>query len=198
MTESSNNLDLKIAAAMERLFTAYRILLWDRVKESNLSPLQLQFIIFLKDKPDNCRNVTSLALEFGLSKATVSQAVSSLRQKKIVSEVKSLKDRRSAILHLTPKGKKLATDLEIWNRPIQKILTSFPAKEKAKVFSFFIKLIEALRKEGIIKVAKMCVSCANFRKNYFRGRSKPHFCSLTERAVGEAELNIDCLHYHPF
>ncbi|MGQ9617990.1 MAG: MarR family winged helix-turn-helix transcriptional regulator [Candidatus Aminicenantia bacterium] len=160
-----SNLDFKISFAIERVFNAYRTLFWDIVKETNLSLIQLQFILYLKKYPKEMRKVSNIALEFGLTKATVSDAVNSLVKKKLVRKEKDIKDRRSSTLCLTGKGEKLAKKLEIWDNPIKTILKKFPENEKENVLTFLIKFIDSLKKSGIIKVVRMCVSCSNFKKN---------------------------------
>ncbi len=39
----------KIVAGMERLSQVFRILLWEKAKKHNLSPIQIQLLIFIKN-----------------------------------------------------------------------------------------------------------------------------------------------------
>ncbi len=189
------SIDSKISFALEKIFTAYRFLIWNKVKDMNLSPIQLQFILYLHKYPKKMRKVSTIALEFALTKATVSDAIKSLKMRKLINKIKDKKDKRIYIINLTEKGKRLAESIEIWDRPIKKILSSFTMEEKERIFSFFIKLIDSLRKQGVVKVARMCISCSHFKRDFFPDRRKPHFCELTGIAISDIELNIDCV-YH--
>ncbi len=188
-----NDIDSKISFAIERLFTVYRNLMWDKVKELNLSPIQLQFILYLRKYPQNMRNVSSISSEFRLTKATVSDALSALERKKIVFKEKNIKDKRFSTINLTEKGMRLAESLEIWDSPIKKILKNLPENEKEKILLFFIKLIDSLRNEGLINAVRMCLSCSHFKRNITPNNDKPYLCELTGKAFSEKELKIDCL-----
>ena len=80
--EQNENIDSKIIAGLERISRVFRLLLWDIAKDENLSPIQIQFLIFLLYNKPSRRRITDIANEFNLTKATVSDAISSLEEKK--------------------------------------------------------------------------------------------------------------------
>jgi hypothetical protein len=41
-----HDVDSKIAAALERLSQAFRVLLWEKNKDYNLSPIQIQLLVY--------------------------------------------------------------------------------------------------------------------------------------------------------
>jgi hypothetical protein len=45
--EQEKNIDAKIIAGLERISRVFKLLLWDVAKEENLSPIQIQFLIYL-------------------------------------------------------------------------------------------------------------------------------------------------------
>jgi len=54
--EQNENIDSKIIAGLERISRVFRLLLWDIAKDENLSPIQIQFLIFLLyNKPSRRR-----------------------------------------------------------------------------------------------------------------------------------------------
>lgn len=51
-----SNIDSKIVVALERISEAFRVLLWDESRDTTLSPIQLQILIFiLFQSPENVR-----------------------------------------------------------------------------------------------------------------------------------------------
>lgn len=191
------DIDSEILFAFERICTAFRALIWDGVKETNLSPIQLQFIVYLKKHPESMRNVSAISAEFELSKATVSDSLKALQKKNLISRKKGDKDRRFSTISLTEKGERVAKNLEDIDKPFRKLLENFPQKEKERAFSFLVKLIDSMRKEGIIKVARMCISCFYFKKISSHEKEKPYLCKLTGRKFSDHEINIDCSYYKP-
>lgn len=188
-----NDTDSKISFAMERLFTVYRVLMWEKVKEFNLSPIQIQFILYLRKYPEKMRNVSAISSEFRLTKATVSDALSALERKKIVYKEKDRKDKRLSTINLTEKGIELAESLEFWDSPIKEILKDLSESEKEQILLFFIKLINSLRNKGLINAVRMCLTCSHFKKNSISNAEIPYFCELTGKAFSEKELKIDCI-----
>lgn len=188
-----NDIESKISFAMERLFTVYRALIWEKVKELNLSPIQILFILYFRKYPEKMRNVSAISSEFGLTKATVSDAISALERKKIVYKEKNRKDKRFSTINLTEKGMKLAESLELWDTPIKEILKNFSETEKEQIFSFFTKLINSLRNKGLINPVRMCLTCSHFKKISISDTETSYFCELTGKSFSGKELKIDCI-----
>ncbi len=182
----------RIATALERLSLAFRVLLWDVAKQEGLSPIQIQFLVYLMTHPEERRRVGNLANEFGLTPATVSDAVKSLAQKGLLYKKPWRKDKRFYNLELTPSGKSLAAEISDWRDVIREEVESFPLTVKEAVMIFLMELIESLHRAGVIKVARMCISCGNFRRDAHPGSEKPHHCSLTDTPLGVSELEVDC------
>ncbi len=190
--KSKQDIDWKIISAIERICNAVRALIWDKVKETNLSPIQLHFLLYLKKYPESMRTVSNISAEFRLTKATVCDSLNSLERKKLIWKEKNPMDRRFSVISLTKKGEKFVNNLQLMNEPLKKILESFPEKEKEKIFTFFIKLIDSLRREGVIKVARICISCSHFKRNH-----KSYLCELTGKKFTLQEINIDCIYHNP-
>lgn len=196
----SKNLDEKIVSALERLSLASKILLWDAAKkeglaEKGLSPIQIQFLLFLPNHMEGQCRVSQLAREFGLTQATVSNAVKSLVSKELVFRKPSRSNGRAHTLHLTPSGKRLAKRMATWPDAIRLQLKEFSEETRTTVMAFLMELIVSLQRSGIIEVARMCISCGNFRENAHPGSKRPHHCSLTDTPLGVIDLNFDCPEY---
>ena len=189
---SEPTVDDRIILSIERLAAVFRLLLWNSAKTKKLSPIQIQFLLYLRRQPKKRRTVSRLAREFGLTKATVSDAVRVLKEKGLISGKQNRKDARIQMLQLTPTGRRLARKLEDWPLAVKKRLKKFPPKAKEAAMVFLMELIASLQDEGVIESVRMCTTCANFRMNAGSGGSKPHFCALTNTAIADCDLKFDC------
>ncbi|HWP48427.1 MAG TPA: MarR family transcriptional regulator [Candidatus Limnocylindrales bacterium] len=192
--------DSKIVAALERLSQAFRILLWEQAKEHDLSPIQIQFLVYLlyhqQERVFLCR-VSQLAREFDLTQATVSDAVKSLEEKNLVYREPYPGDKRIFTLRLTPQGKQLALKLSTWANVIKENVAQFCPKEQEIVLKFLMQLIASLQRAGIITISRMCITCRFFQPDAHPGTDSPHHCRLIDKPLANSELRIDCPEHEP-
>ena len=184
--------DSKIVAALERLNQAFRVLLWEQAQQHGLSPIQIQILVFLLQHNTSLGRVGHLAREFGMTAATVSDAVSALEDKKLLARITSRHDRRVINLKLTPAGKKLSNMLSNWADGIRDAVTALPQREQISALQTFLKLIESLQQAEIVTVARMCTTCKFFGRNAHPGSSAPHHCNLLDKPLAVADLRVDC------
>lgn len=186
------DVDKKIVAALERLSQVFRRLLQEKAQERDLSPIQARFLIHLLHHDVALRRVSQLAREFGLTQATVSDAVASLEAKGLLDRERWPDDRRIITLRLTREGERVATELSSWANPLAEHMRGFPAEEKEAVIRFLMGLITSLQRSGVISVARMCVTCKFFRPDVHPGSEAPHHCALLDTPLAGSDLRIDC------
>lgn len=192
-TDNRNgDIDRKIALTLEKLTQVQRILLWDIAKKEKLSPIQIQFLLYLQRYPGELRHVSTLAREFDLTKATVSDALSNLEDKGLVSREPDERDRRSHIVGLTAKGGRLAQRIGGWQGVLVEHIGRLPLADRERVLHFLMELIKSLYDDGVITVARMCIACENFTQG---GDGRAHYCVLTNRAITDRDITIGCQHY---
>jgi DNA-binding MarR family transcriptional regulator len=191
------DVDAKIVAALERLGQAFRVLLRERAREHNLSPIGAQFLVYLLHHDVELRRVGQLAREFDITPATVSDAVDSLEAKGLVERERWPEDRRVITLRLSPQGELLATELSSWADTIGERLDLYSPEEKEVVMRFLMLLIGSLQKAGIVTVARMCVTCRFFQRDVRPGAGQPHHCGLLDVPLGAPDLRIDCPEHEP-
>lgn len=191
------NPDAKIAAALERLSQAFRVLLWEQNKEHNLSPIQIQFLVFLLHHSKTACTVSLLAREFMLTPATVSDALTTLEGKELIERARSEIDRRVATLRLTPQGRKVARKLASWAEVVQAGLAGADPQEKLVVMQFLMRLIANLQQAGVVSVARMCLTCRFFQPNPDSQSLAPHYCRLLNQPLSPAGLRFDCPDHEP-
>ncbi len=188
--------DSKIVVALERSNQAFRVLLWERAQQHGLSPIQIQILVFLASHDVELCRVGHLAREFGVTAATISDAVSTLATKKLIVRVGSPDDRRAINLKLSPAGKRLALKLGDWADAVRDALSALSPRDQVALLESLMKLIAALRQAGIVSVARMCISCKHFVEKPLSGPG-PHFCLLLEKPLPTTNLRVDCPEHVP-
>ncbi|MGL4608705.1 MAG: MarR family winged helix-turn-helix transcriptional regulator [Trueperaceae bacterium] len=187
------DIDSKIVAGLERLAQALRVLLWEEAKTHGLSPIQVQFLIYLNNHPKRDRSVSHLAITFDLTKATVSDAVTALETKGYITREKSSQDKRAAVLKLTSSGKQLAKTLEPWADTVKKQLEGLEEGERLELMISVMNLIASLQKTEVITIARMCRTCQFFQES----SGENYFCTLLNQPLALKDLRLDCPEHQP-
>jgi DNA-binding MarR family transcriptional regulator len=192
LASQHGDVESKIVAALERLGQVFRVLLRERAHEYGLSPIQAQFLIYLLYHDVELRRVSQLAREFGLTQATVSDAVASLEEKGLVGRERWPEDGRVMTLRLSPEGRVVAAGLSTWADTVREHLDLCPSEEREVVMRFLVRLIGSLQRSGVITVARVCVTCRFFQRDAHPGTDSPHHCRLLDVPLGGPDLRIDC------
>ncbi|BDS15355.1 MarR family winged helix-turn-helix transcriptional regulator [Aureispira anguillae] len=187
LTVQNQDLPSKIVAGLERISEAYRVLLWEHAKKIGLSPIQIQLLIFVKYHKDNLCNVSTLANEFNMTKATISDAVKALSRKELIDKIKSTIDKRAYSIVLTAKGEQLVASVECFANPIKDIVNQFSPKEQASCFEVLNKLIHQLNSSNILTIQRNCFSCKFYKKI-----EEEHFCKLLNKQLKSNQVRLDC------
>ncbi len=187
-----NSTESKIVFAIDRLAEAMKSLLWSKYNKFKLSPIQTRFLIFLYYSSAKRRTVSTLAKEFNLTKATVSDAVASLVKKQLLSRKKEKADQRIVTLTLTAKGTKTAKKLSGFGTELAEALKGISSEKKITVFQTLMDIIEKLHKNGIIPVARMCTTCIKFETGPSKGE---YFCTKRGKVISTHDLLLDCDNY---
>ncbi|MBC9798495.1 MarR family winged helix-turn-helix transcriptional regulator [Sinomicrobium weinanense] len=177
----------KIVVALERISEAFRVLLWEESKSFGLSPTQIQILIFLNYHDEGKRKVSYIAREFNMTKATVSDSVKVLEQKKLITKEYLPHDTRSYIIHLSETGKAIAEKTALFTQEIQKPVQRLPPAHKEGLLRSLMDIIHHLNKSGVITIQRMCFSC-----RYYSGKGNAHYCNLLQTPLTDSELRVDC------
>ena len=183
------NVDYKIVAALEKISEVFRVLLWTEAKEHKLSPIQMQLLIFIKyHNSDKQRRIASMAREFNLTKATISDSIKVLEQKGLIKRTDDVFDSRSFNFSLTDQGTKLTGMIENFTLPLDGAIATLSHQQKDQFLMSLLDLIYRLNQTGIISTQRMCYSCF-----YYRGdMQQNHFCNLMQKPLAIDELRIEC------
>lgn len=187
LDKQNQDVDSRIVVALERISAAFRVLLWKESKESSLSPIQIQLLIFLLfHSADKCR-VSYLAHEFNMTKATISDSVKGLLSKGLVMKQPNAADSRSYTLLLTDAGRAVAHKVSTFSGIMEQPLMQLTPAEKEVMLNGLLKVIYNLHKAGIITVQRMCFSCS-----YYRAEAGIHYCQLLRKSLYDNEIRMDC------
>ncbi len=183
----NQNIEGKIVVALERISEAFKVLLWQKGKENQLTPIQLQILLFVNfHLPEKCK-VNYLAKEFNVTKATISESIRLLLKKELILKETDPSDTRSFFIYLTEKGKAMVLRTSSFAQAIEKPIHSFSEEQKKILFQSLLQLIEKLNKADVINVQRMCTSC-----RFYESGSENDYCRLLEKKLHQADLRIDC------
>jgi DNA-binding MarR family transcriptional regulator len=189
LANQNSSIESKIVASLERVSQAFRVLLWNESKEFSLSPIQVQVLIFLLHHSAEKRKVSYLADEFNMTKATISETIKTLEQKKLVKKEYEPHDNRSYIIHLSKKGQSIAEQTSLFANQIQIPIHQLHSSDKDNLLLSLLDIISHLNKTGIITIQRMCFTCQFYQVNK---NGQKHFCQLLNTKLANNELRIDC------
>ncbi len=183
------NIESKIVASLERISQAFRVLLWQESKEYSLSPIQIQVLIFLLHHNSKKRKISYLADEFNMTKATISDTVKALEEKRLIRKEYESTDNRSYIIHLTKTGREIAGETSLFAEQLRIPIDKLHSADKENLLLSLLGIIHHLNKAGVITIQRMCYTCQFYKaaKN-----EHGHFCELLNTQLADTELRIDC------
>ncbi len=183
----NSRIESKIVVALERISEVFRVLLWQESRINKLSPIQTQILIFLLFHSNEKCNISYLAKEFNMTKATISDSVKLLLDKNLIIKEYNTIDSRGFSISLTNSGKKIAQQSSSFAGIIEKPITNFTDNQKETLLVSLLELINKLNQEGIITVQRMCLTCKFYNKN-----KTTHHCNLLNKPLLNNELRVDC------
>ena len=177
----------KITQAFERISKTFRVLLWEESKKYKVSPIQIQILIFCLTHKEYMLKVTSLAKEFDLTKATISDSIRVLLKKELLIKVPDTNDSRSYTLRLTKKGKDIAVKTSSFTETLAASIGELDDGDKGFFLKNLLNIINQLNKKSVISVQRMCLTCSQYSKD-----NGAHYCGLLKKGLTNDELEIDC------
>ncbi|MEW6435257.1 MAG: MarR family winged helix-turn-helix transcriptional regulator [Myxococcota bacterium] len=188
--EVSGDLDARVAAALAKLALVGRYALGRRAAQSSLSAIQSLVLDRLARL--GSAQVGELAAQLSVTPPTMSDSIAALERKGLLSRRAVAEDARRVEVHLTPRGRKVASSQADWPDVFQEALAALRPDEKAVVLRLLLRIIAGLVERGVIRDARMCVTCEHFRPDAHPGRAQPHHCALVDLPLSDEHLRVDC------
>ena len=177
----------KIVVALERISESIRVALWEQAKTHQLSPLQVQLLIFLRFHREGNRTVSYLSHEFNMSKPTISDAVRALLKKGHIDKEENTEDRRAYFISLTASGRELTEKIALFANPLRDKIGSWSEDERESLLVKLLDIISTLQTIGFINPQRMCYNCG-----YYTGATDGPYCQLLEKSLPPENLRLDC------
>lgn len=194
---SDDDLDAKLVAALERVGTALRAHARAVAGGAGISVLQAQVLDRLARAAHVSPTVTALTAELDVTQPTISEALTALVQKGYVERLRARHDRRSVHLRLSRSGRELVRGLAAAEDQLAGIAADLDPERKATTLQTLLDLIAGLQREGLLTVARTCVSCRFFARDTHEGSAIPHHCLLLDQPLHPAALRVDCPEHEP-
>ncbi|MEP1034185.1 helix-turn-helix domain-containing protein [Ekhidna sp.] len=180
------DLTSKVVVGIERLSEVFRVLLWEKAKETGLSPIQIQLLLFIRHHDRSLANVSHLSREFNLKKPTISDAIKVLYEKKLI-EKETGEDARAYTILLSTVGKKLASKLEGFDMPLRESINGLDSPAQEMLYQGLVKMIFKLNQAGIIDVQRTCFGCTFYTK-----KGTGHYCQYIKKDLSDSQIRLDC------
>ena len=177
----------KIVAGLERLATLSRSLLWQEAQMQKVSPIQFQILAFLYGHAHLSVTLTGLAKEFGITKATVSDAVKSLEGKNLIVRIPHTVDARALHLQLSEGGRAMVQQSANYLAPVVNAFNAQQAEDLVGAWKVISSTIFTLVQQNVISMQRMCFSCRHYSWN-----GKEHYCALLKLVLHDAQIRLDC------
>jgi len=190
LAEGTGDLDARIAAALAKLALVGRHALGRRAAASSLSPIQSLVIDRLARLGP--AHIGELASQLAVTPPTVSDSVAALERRGLVTRCTVAEDGRHVEVRLTPRGRKLARRLADWPEVFAPAVSDLRPEEKPLALRLLLRMIARLVEAGIVRDARMCVTCEHFRPYAHPGEALPHHCALVDLPLSDEHLRVDC------
>lgn len=180
------NIEEKILSALERVHVATKSSLQKTVQQQNLSPLHAQILNHLRDNGPS--GVSTLAVQLRVTKATISDSISSLHSRKLVKKLPDKTDRRSHRVSLTAAGEKEAALLSTYAAPFLKSVSTMDEAQKNALWEALLNLLKVMQTQGLIPPTRMCMTCRHFEQKSDGSK----YCRLMEITLAIPDLRSNC------
>ena len=183
----NEHLDAKIVAGLERIYEAFRVLLSEEARQQNLSPIQIQLLIFIQNHLSQQNTLSYLTKEFSLTKATLSQSVKTLKEKGLLTKETNPSDSRSQYLRLTNAGEAVVEKSQYFTQLLEQPVQQLDTNSQQKFWEGLKDILMSLQHGGAINLQRMCFSC-----NWYQAIPGGHYCKLLKIELEEQDIRIDC------
>ena len=173
LNNQNSNLDNKIVAGLDRISQVFKTLLWGKSKTYNLSPIQIQLLIFIEYHSEEKTTISYLSQEFNLAKPTISDTIKTLEQKQFIKKIVDKNDSRSYRIKLTQTGKN--------------IVANSNQNDKLVLWESITNIIQQLNELKIISVQRTCFNC-----KFYSDNNNISFCNLLNQNLKTEDIRIDC------
>lgn len=164
-----------------------------QANERGLQAVHLQILHYLTRCNHLSDSFTSLCQFLGQTKGSLSQSVSLLEKKGLITKEIDQKDRRKSHLKLTSEGKYLAEDIR---HPFYAGAQELSEKKQQKLTDLLATLVQHTKKTEGHPIFGTCKQCKHLvTKNKRRKKKCTYTCGLIQDSLPSSSLNKICVHF---
>lgn len=187
-----------VTIALYRISQAIGHLLRTRGEAAQLSPAQIQALLFLQYARPGVRTIGGLAERLAATYATASGVADALERKQLIKRKPLPEDQRTITLTLTPKGRREAESLEDVLDEMEGAVASLPEADQRALLRATQAIVRRLQAAGHVKVYEMCWGCQFFRRDAHPDDPRgPHHCAFVDAPLPEPNTYLECPDFAP-
>ena len=188
----------QITIALYRVSQAIGHLFRARGTAQQLSPAQIQALLFLRYARPGVRTIGGLAERLASSYATTSGVVDALEDKQLVERHPLPEDQRTVTLRLTNSGQSKTDGLEDVLNDIEAVIDELPPEEQQTLIHAMQTIVRRLQARGQVQVYEMCWGCQFFQQNVHPNQpAAPHHCAFVDAPLSEPNTYLECPDFSP-
>lgn len=190
LDQQHKDIDRKILALLERLTTAVRAALQETATSEKLTPIQVEVLKFLEIHSGQKVSISELVKQFQVAQPTMSDVVRLLNEKRLIASQPSGSDARVKISSLTTAGRRVAKRILIQNKKLLRAIESVTQSDRELLFEQLLNVAHAFRRNNLITVDKMCLTCRFFEVSVKSQRQ--FYCRLLNVPLDLKSVRVDC------
>ena len=130
---------------LDQLFMQLARQVWSAVREKGVGGLSLIQLSMLKCLSTGQTRAHDLSTRLSVSPAAITKIVDNLRERGLITRTRSLEDRRSAVLAITPAGREgLERSRRMRNRTLRTLLVTLSPEDIVVLKRFLRRSVEIL------------------------------------------------------
>jgi DNA-binding MarR family transcriptional regulator len=189
----STSLSGMATTALYRISQAIGHMLRARGSERQLSPAQIQALLFLRYARPGVRTIGGLVERLSSTYATTSGVVDALEKKQLVTRKPLEHDHRTVTLHLTEDGVEEAAALDDMLHEIDAAIAELPPDEQQVLMRATQAIVRRLQDSGHVRVYEMCWNCQFFQRNAHPDHPHgAHHCGFVDAPLHEPNTYLEC------
>ena len=191
-------LDNKSANVSKTLFTisrAIKNLEWKKGKIKNLTPSQIEILLFLNYVRPDAASVNAVNNYLSYKPSTVTGILNTLEKKELIERKRLSSDRRHVHLKLTPLGIKVINLIKDLGTEIESIINELNNNEREILGKLLSKVSEKIIERGYVSTAEICITCCYFNADKNPDSKKPHYCKCLNIPLSKEDIYQECPDY---
>jgi DNA-binding MarR family transcriptional regulator len=191
-------LDNKSASVSKTLFTisrAIKNLEWEKGKIKNLTPSQIEILLFLNYLRPDAASVNAVNNYLSYKPSTVTGILNTLENKELIERRRLSSDRRQVHLKLTSLGIKVTNLIKDLGTEIESIINELNKNEREILEKLLNKVSEKIIERGYVSIAEICITCCYFNSDRSPDSKKPHYCECLNIPLSKKEIYQECPDY---